>query len=536
MALFASLGTNAKLLIGGVAVVGAVAVVAVYGPFGDRAPEIGAAPQLGAAPNGVVASTVVNKEAAVSSAGAAVVVTRANPPTGAKTATSPQTKIPAVVAADQPADAAVKKVALSQPVAKQPAPVPVANTPAPAPQAGGQATKSEVVTAVAAATKRPVGRAAPDTSATAPVVGGDPAVMAALPSGTAAGIKLGQGPDQGVATDRSGMMVVANNSPAQGSIRLSTSPAKKPQISKAASNLTGSARPRFDVVRVDKFGSALVAGKARPGRSVDIYLDGKVISAVKADRSGGFVAIFDIPASEKPSVISLASRDVAGDVSRSSDQVVVTGRQVVKAEPTENTDPSLPVDTGAPTVIMASNEGVKVLQPATIAKNAPDVMANVSLDLISYDDKGEVVLSGRGQANGHVRVYVDDKPVKTQVIGTNGAWQLSLPEVNAGRYTLRVDEIDNNGRVTSRLETPFQKEKADAVVRQASAGNIAADDGANGRPHVERVTIQRGNTLWALAKANYGEGILYMQIYNANRDYIRDPDLIYPGQIFTIPK
>lgn len=49
------------------------------------------------------------------------------------------------------------------------------------------------------------------------------------------------------------------------------------------------------------------------------------------------------------------------------------------------------------------------------------------------------------------------------------------------------------------------------------------------------VTVQPGHTLWAIARGELGEGILYVQVYEANRDAIRDPDLIYPGQVFTIP-
>ncbi len=176
-----------------------------------------------------------------------------------------------------------------------------------------------------------------------------------------------------------------------------------------------------------------------------------------------------------------------------------------------------------------------MVQPTQMAQTTPQISANVTIDLISYDSKGEVVLTGRSKPGQHVRVYVDGKPVKTQAVAPDGTWQLSLPEVDAGRYTLRVDEIDSSGKVTSRIQTPFQKEFADSVKRVASNGSLDGSSGAAGVPPVQKVTIQPGATLWALAEANYGQGRLYMQIFNANRDFIRDPDLIYPGQIFTIP-
>ncbi|MDA1238416.1 MAG: LysM peptidoglycan-binding domain-containing protein, partial [Proteobacteria bacterium] len=42
-------------------------------------------------------------------------------------------------------------------------------------------------------------------------------------------------------------------------------------------------------------------------------------------------------------------------------------------------------------------------------------------------------------------------------------------------------------------------------------------------------------TLWAIAREKYGSGFQYVRVYNANRDLIKNPDLIYPGQVLTIP-
>ena len=50
------------------------------------------------------------------------------------------------------------------------------------------------------------------------------------------------------------------------------------------------------------------------------------------------------------------------------------------------------------------------------------------------------------------------------------------------------------------------------------------------------VTVQPGFTLWRIARENFGDGVMYVQVFEANRDKIRDPDLIYPGQVFAIPR
>ncbi len=362
----------------------------------------------------------------------------------------------------------------------------------------------------------PAGTETPVPPATAPTTGDQTRTDPNAPKIGAQDIALGEGKDLSVSATVIGDGVVAN-------------------------------APKFDLVRVDKTGAAVVAGKAVAGSKVELYVDGSVVASVMADRKGGFVAMFDFPASETPQVLTMASIDERGVVSRASDRVFVAGRKIIEApvlagdpadtKPVETTaetpdvTPTEPADASAPpAVILATNEGVKVIQPPSVA---PEVMASVTLDVISYDAEGEVVLTGRSKIDKHVRVYVDNQPIKTGAVDANGGWQITLPEVDAGRYTLRVDEIDDAGTVTSRVETPFQKEFAEDVSRATAAA--LGDGDISGLPQIQKITIQPGATLWALAEQNYGDGDLYMQIFEANRDTIRDPNLIYPGQIFNIP-
>jgi nucleoid-associated protein YgaU len=51
-----------------------------------------------------------------------------------------------------------------------------------------------------------------------------------------------------------------------------------------------------------------------------------------------------------------------------------------------------------------------------------------------------------------------------------------------------------------------------------------------------RVVVQPGNNLWQISRGTYGRGAAYTVIYQANKGQIRDPDLIYPGQIFMLPR
>ena len=55
------------------------------------------------------------------------------------------------------------------------------------------------------------------------------------------------------------------------------------------------------------------------------------------------------------------------------------------------------------------------------------------------------------------------------------------------------------------------------------------------KPTAKTYTVKKGDCLWNIAKKQYGNGAQYTKIYNANKDKIKNPNLIYPGQVLTIP-
>ena len=177
----------------------------------------------------------------------------------------------------------------------------------------------------------------------------------------------------------------------------------------------------------------------------------------------------------------------------------------------------------AQAVLSSDAEGVKVVQPAA-TDTAPQ---EIALDAISYDDVGAVAISGRGNPSEFVQVYLDNAIVSSTEIGVTGQWEVVLNDVPPGVYNLRLDQVNANSKVTSRLVTPFKREEPEKLVAQVEALTEPA--------RINVVTVQPGSTLWAIARERYGEGILYVTVFNANRDKIKDPDLIYPGQVFALP-
>nr|WP_240953494.1 LysM peptidoglycan-binding domain-containing protein [Sneathiella chinensis] len=149
--------------------------------------------------------------------------------------------------------------------------------------------------------------------------------------------------------------------------------------------------------------------------------------------------------------------------------------------------------------------------------------ADLSVGAIDYDDAGNVDLSGKAKPGNSVNVYVDNKLVGTANADDDGNWTLTPDDdIAPGTYTLRADQLNDQGKVISRIEIPFQRTAADEVVLARGGLEI-------------RAIVQPGNSLWRIARRMYGEGMEYTLIYQANQDQIRDPDLIYPGQIFTLP-
>ena len=331
--------------------------------------------------------------------------------------------------------------------------------------------------------------------------------------------------------------------------------------------------PKFDLFSIDSSGLATIAGKGLAGQDLEIVLDGQVIAVVIPDDNGEFAIILDLGISNNPRSLVLRSSLKDGREIVSDETVLITpiletdeqDKNIIVAEESsdtvldkpkvdENNDEdekedaakinslnktetveSKELDTSNVSVAIVSSKDLKVISPA-VQTNAPKV-SDVIIDAISYDAEGEVLLSGRGVEDQHIRIYVDNKPVKTRSIEADGTWSMDLQEIDAGVYILRIDQLDSDGVVTSRTETPFQKE-TNQVAKQMAA--LANNEVADSTPQIgiglSTVIIQPGYTLWAVARKTYGFGIQYVRIYHANKDQIRDPDLIYPGQIFKLPE
>lgn len=287
--------------------------------------------------------------------------------------------------------------------------------------------------------------------------------------------------------------------------------------------------PAFDMVRVEKTGDAVIAGRAAPGAQVAVKFNGEVVGSATANADGAFAIVPEKPLAKGTGMLTLEmTKD--GKTTHSEGSVVVAVKQdapalVAKVEPS------------APT---------KVTQvPAPVEGAPPD---EVQLNVVEYDSAGNIVFSGRAKPGSAVRFYIDNVLAGEATAGGQGEWQYTGgTTVAPGEHVLRADQLDTGGKVVSRIELPFFREREEvAVAAQAQPVQPAAEPpAAPQKPGTkmasaeiivpERIVIQPGHNLWRLSRQIYGKGRLYTVIYEANRDQLRNPNRIYPGQILAAP-
>ena len=309
----------------------------------------------------------------------------------------------------------------------------------------------------------------------------------------------------------------------------------KPAETKAADQKAVSAAPRFDIVRVAPDGATVIAGRATPGSSVVVRDGEKPLGSVTADGRGEWVLLPDQPLAPGARELTLAEKAPGKADPTPADKVVV----VMVPEPPPATGGASSTQMAAsmatpplavPLAVAVPRDG---LGPSTVlqapkpdapavrgqAASPPPPPGGVSVESVDYDAAGHVAMGGRAQPGSAVQLYLDNLLVGRAATDPDGHWRLSPDRpVNPGVYTLRADQVAESGKVTARVELPVQVSEVPANL-----------------PDGRSMVVQPGNSLWRIARATYGRGVRYTTIYEANRNRIRDPDLIYPGQIFALP-
>jgi hypothetical protein len=313
--------------------------------------------------------------------------------------------------------------------------------------------------------------------------------------------------------------------------------------------------PSFDVVRVEPGGEAVVAGRAAPKSQVTLLSGTRLLGQSGADADGNFVIL---PQALSPGEHVLSLR------SRLGEQEVVSQQTVTMVVPQRGAGGVIAaVDApNQPTRVLSADNSAKT--PPAAAPSSPAVAASPAdgakgLRIASVEAMagGGAFMSGQAPAGAPVRLYLNDSFVASVTAGPDGKWTVRIDQgMQPGAYNVRADMIGPDGRPLGRVEAPFDLpvSMAAAPVAAAPVAAAPAPASAPAQPPVvaqqkdepvagaavvaelRTARVERGDSLWRISRTIYGEGLRYTQIYDANTNQIRNPNLIFPGQVLVVPK
>ena len=256
--------------------------------------------------------------------------------------------------------------------------------------------------------------------------------------------------------------------------------------------------------------------------------------------------------------LTLRSRQPDGKQATSKQSVVVALRPNLKDRPV--------------VALMTPDRAGAVLSNP-VAPNS--VGGPIAVELVETEPSGKLYVSGRSTPGAAVRLYLNDSYLASNTAAADGRFAFTINGgVGPGSYRARLDEVESSsGAVRSRAEVPFNLPETAATNRsvpEQAVGSSPVDQpsqspfqiakqqdlAGSGTPHatvatpvseegspsvvvVPKITtavVSRGDSLWRISRATYGTGMRYAVIFGANQDQIRNPNRIYPGQIFVLPE
>ncbi|MBM6581079.1 LysM peptidoglycan-binding domain-containing protein [Microvirga sp. BT689] len=339
--------------------------------------------------------------------------------------------------------------------------------------------------------------------------------------------------------------------------------------------------PSFDVVRVEPDGESVIAGRAAPGATIELLRGDQVHARAAADASGLFAIVPPpLPPGSHQVVLQSIAPDGTRQRSAQSVTVVITDGKtrplVTLTSPDKPTVVLSNPEPPEPKVAEAPKPDAKPAEPSpapqqqagaapTVSPPAPAPASRPEIKIVTVEaEEGKLFVSGLSAPGATVRLYLNESFIAPGGSGGDGKVSFSIGSgVKPGDYRIRLDDVDPvSGQVRSRAEVGFNvpvqvastQPKAPAppqapaaavpaVAQPPGSREVAsavpqtqvADAGTVVIPNINTAIVSRGDNLWRISQRIYGKGLRYTVIYGANQEQIRNPDLIYPGQVFVLP-
>jgi nucleoid-associated protein YgaU len=247
--------------------------------------------------------------------------------------------------------------------------------------------------------------------------------------------------------------------------------------------------PTFDVMRVERDGSLVVAGKAMPGSKVELLQNGEAILSEMAGPSGDWVAVLDRPLAPGDHELSIRTTTPDGAVKLSQETGIARIPESMDGE--------------VLALVTKPGEATRVLQMETPGNAAPAAEPQDSAAAPAGDGTGEpakpvrqlalvqavdvepgkIIVAGKGEPGRRVGVYLDNEYKGTAEIGGEGGFILSIPgELAAGEHSVRIDVLEGGtSEVASRSEVtvlhePDQKAAGEMQMAAAETADTAQQE------------------------------------------------------------
>jgi nucleoid-associated protein YgaU len=298
--------------------------------------------------------------------------------------------------------------------------------------------------------------------------------------------------------------------------------------------------PTFDLVSVQGDGSIVIAGRAAPNARVEADTQTRNVGATTAGSNGDFAIVITL---EPGDYQILLRQIIADDIQLSREAAIISvpetedGQVLVLVEMAGEASRLVAVpnarsgDSGAPTLARS---------PATASPPAPQHGSSISVEAVEIEGSS-VFVAGAADPGRRVFAYADNIVIGEAVASPAGRFLIETErELASGDHMIRVDAVGADGaEVLARAAVPFTNESGgdiSDVVSTPSDAHAAETAGAQTGNVNRAVIIRRGDTLWRISRRVYGQGVRFSAIYLANQNQIKDPDRIWPGQVFRVPE
>ncbi len=290
--------------------------------------------------------------------------------------------------------------------------------------------------------------------------------------------------------------------------------------------------PSTDMTSLDLPDAPAVAATLPEGEESAAPADTPVAEAVPPlPAAAAPVAVADAVAAEPPAAPADTSAAAGSEMPLPAEPDVAVATPL--PEPAEPSP--LPVATEPPAPDVTVTEPAPEPQP----EPEPVIAPVVAVTAVEAESSGTLFVAGTATTPEDVRVYVDDVLLGEVAPSPSGTWLVEVKrELPAGTYRVRADQVEPGaGTVLARAEVPFEREVEVAILRpvaETGGGSGAEATGTMAGPTT--LIIKRSDNLWRISRQLYGKGIRWSTIYEANKDQIRNPRFIYPGQVFILPE